>query len=204
MIRVLIADDHEMVRKGIRSWLEDDTDITVIGEASNGTEAISLTAELLPDVLLVDLHFPDISGIEVIKQTRLTNTTTAILVMTGYERQRAKAVIDAGANGFLNKDEKKERLIDAVKWVALRESGTWVSPSAVNDLLKSDTAVAEAHLTDQEVNIIRLIEKQNKQIADVLFLSEGTVKNHISSIYSKLGLKSRFEVADWARKNGLL
>jgi DNA-binding NarL/FixJ family response regulator len=204
MIRVLIADDHEMVRKGIRSWLEDDTDITVIGEAMNGKDAISLTAELLPDVLLVDLHFPDISGIEVIKQTRLTNTMTAILVMTGYERQRAKAVIDAGANGFLHKDEKKERLIDAVKWAALRESGTWISPSAVNDILKSDTAIAEAHLTEQEVNIIRLIEKQNKQIADDLFLSEGTVKNHISSIYSKLGLKSRFEVSDWARKNGLL
>src|SRR5260221_6265913 len=111
-IRVLIADDHDMVRKGIRTWLETETDIEIIGEADKGEAALAKVRSLKPDVLLLDLHFPDMNGLDVIRKLRDEKNDTPILVMTGYEKQRAKSVLEAGANGFLNKLETRERSIN--------------------------------------------------------------------------------------------
>ena len=203
-IRVLIADDHEMVRKGIRSWLEAETDIEVIDDLERGKDIIPKMEILKPDVLLLDLHFPDVHGLDIIRSLRAKGNTIPILVMTGYEKQRAKAVLEAGANGFISKEESKERILEAVRWAGRKEEGMWVSPAAAQEAIQSDKAIALADLTKTELKVLSLIERSNSQIAEKLFLSEGTVKNHISNIYSKLGVTSRREASTWARKQGIL
>jgi DNA-binding NarL/FixJ family response regulator len=203
-IRILIADDHEMVRKGIRSWLESEKDIEVVADVDRGQDIIPKIDILKPDVLMLDLHFPDAHGLDVIRALRASGNTTSILVMTGYEKQRAKAVLEAGANGFISKEESKERIIEAVRWAARKEQGMWISPAAAQEAIQSDKAIAQADLTKTELKILSLIERSNSQIAEKLFLSEGTVKNHISNIYSKLGVSDRREAAVWARKAGLI
>ena len=124
--------------------------------------------------------------------------------MTGYQKQRARAVLEAGANGFLIKEEKRERIVEAVRWAALREGGNWISPSTAAELLQTDSAIEKANLTKTELKVLGLIEKTNAEIAEKLFLSEGTIKNHVSNIYSKLGISPRIEAASWARKQGIL
>jgi len=203
-IKVLIADDHEMVRKGIRSWLEFESDIEVIGEAEKGADALAKVSSLKPDVLLLDLHFQDMHGLDMIRSLRGEKNETPILVMTGYEKQRAKAVLEAGANGFLNKLETRERLLDAIRWASKREAGSWISPSVATELMQTNNAVQSAGLTKTELKVLSLIEHNNPKIAEKLFLSEGTIANHISNIYSKLGVSTRLEAAAWARKNGIL
>jgi DNA-binding NarL/FixJ family response regulator len=203
-IRVVIADDHEMVRKGIRSWLESESDITVVAEAIRGAEIPGMIAQFEPDVVMLDLHFPDRHGLDIIRELRATGKDIPSLVMTGYEKQRAKVVLEAGANGFISKEESKERIIEAVRWAARREPGMWLSPTAAQEVVQSDKAIAQADLTKTELSVISLIELSNSQIAEKLFLSEGTVKNHISNIYSKLGVTSRREASTWARKQGIL
>ena len=203
-IRVIIADDHEMVRKGIRSWLDAEADIEVIDDLERGKDIIPKMEILLPDVLLIDLHFPDIHGLDVIRSLRAKGNPTPILVMTGYEKQRAKAVLEAGANGFISKEESKERVIEAVRWAARKEDGMWISPVAAQEAIQADKAIALTELTKTELKVLSLIERSNTQIAEKLFLSEGTVKNHISNIYSKLGVTNRREASTWARKQGIL
>ncbi len=204
LIRVLIADDHEMVRKGIRSWLESETDIQVVDDIASGKDIISKMDIHKPDVLMLDLHFPDVHGLDVIRSLRAKGNATPILVMTGYEKQRAKAVLEAGANGFISKEEAKERVIEAVRWAAKREQGMWISPSAAQEVVDSAKAIALAELTKMEIKVLSLIERSNPQIAEKLFLSEGTVKNHISNIYSKLGVTSRREATAWAQRQGII
>ena len=203
-IKVLIADDHEMVRKGIRSWLEAEADIEVVDDVGKGKDIITKMNQSKPDVLMLDLHFPDTHGLDVIRALRSAGNPTPILVMTGYESQKAKMVFEAGANGFINKEESRERVIEAVRWAAKREQGIWISPAVAQDLVQTDKAIVQADLTKTELKILSLIELSNAQIAEKLFLSEGTVKNHISNIYSKLGVTSRGEAVSWARKQGVL
>jgi DNA-binding NarL/FixJ family response regulator len=203
-IRVLIADDHEMVRKGIRTWLESEPDIQVVDEIAQGKEIIRKMDELKPDVLMLDLHFPDTHGLDVIRALRSAGNNTPVLVMTGYERQRAKVVLEAGANGFISKEEEKGRVIEAVRWAAKREPGIWISPSAAQEVMQSNSALSRADLTKTELKVLALIDRSNSSIAEKLFLSEGTVKNHISNIYSKLGISTRSEATAWARKQGII
>jgi DNA-binding NarL/FixJ family response regulator len=202
--RVLIADDHEMVRKGIRSWLESESDILVVDDIASGKNIIAKMDFHKPDVLMLDLHFPDAHGLDVIRTLRSKNDTTPILVMTGYEKQRAKAVLEAGANGFISKEESKDRVIEAVRWAAKKEEGIWISPVAAQEVLQSGNAITQAELTKTELKVLSLIEKSNSKIAEKLFLSEGTVKNHVSNIYSKLGVSTRQGAISWARKQGII
>ncbi|MEI8135151.1 MAG: response regulator transcription factor [bacterium] len=204
MIRVLICDDHEMVRKGIRSWLDTEQDIEVIAEAQSGRDAIEYVNSLRPDLLLLDLHLPDMHGIDVIKSLREKQNNIRIIVMTGYEKQRAKSVLEAGANGFLNKEESRTRVLEAVRWAASGEEGTWISPSIAGELVQSGKAIELAELTRSELRILALLEHSNSEIAEILFLSEGTIKNHVSNIYSKLGVSARTPAVEWAKKNGIL
>jgi DNA-binding NarL/FixJ family response regulator len=204
MVRVLIVDDHEMVRKGIKSWLDAEPDIEVVAEANRGADVLANMQSFTPDVLMLDLHLPDKHGLDVIREIRAKGDVTPILVMTGYQKQRARAVLEAGANGFLIKEEKRERIIEAVRWAALREAGNWISPLTASELMQTDSAIQSANLTKTELKVLGLIEKSNAEIAEKLFLSEGTIKNHVSTIYTKLGLSSRLEAAAWARKHGIL
>ena len=193
-----------MVRKGIRTWLESEPDIEVVEDIERGKDIIAKVEYHKPDVLMIDLHFPDIHGLDVIRALRAAKNNTPILVMTGYEKQRAKAVLEAGANGFVSKEESKDRILEAVRWASRREQGMWISPAVAQEAIQSDKAIAIADLTKTELKVLSLIELSNSQIAEKLFLSEGTVKNHISNIYSKLGVTSRREASTWARKQGIL
>ncbi len=202
-IKVLIVDDHEMVRSGLRRWLDAEEDISVVGDVNRGGLVLDQMRRLVPDVVLLDLHLPDIPGLEVIRSVRGAGDTTPIMVMTGYERNRAQAALDAGANGFIRKDERRVLVIDAIRWAASREPGTWVSPSAVDDLRATNAAIADARLTPAELRMLALIEKPIADIAAELGITEGTVRNRISTIYVKIGVTTRIEAAAWARKHGL-
>jgi two-component system response regulator DevR len=203
-VRVLIVDDHDMVRKGIKSWLDAEVGITVVAEVNRGMDAIARILEVKPDVVILDLHLPDKHGLEIIRELRASKNDTPILVMSGYERQRARSVLEAGANGFLNKLEKRERFIDAVHWAAAREPGTWLSPTTASELMQSDSAIRNAELTKTELKVLSLIEHTNTEIAEKLFLSESTVKNHVTSLYSKLNVSNRFAAVAWAKKHGVI
>jgi two-component system, NarL family, response regulator DegU len=204
MITVLIADDHEMVRKGIKGWLESEEDISVIAETAFAKEVHQLVIEHAPSVIMLDLHMKEERGMDVIHELRDAGVTTPILVMTGYEKQRARAVLAAGANGFLNKEEKKEGVIAAVRWAAAGGSGTWLGPTAAEDWMRSNHAIDEAKLTKTEIRVLEVIDLPNSEIASRLYLSEGTVKNHISTIYSKLNVNNRAAAVDWAKRYGVL
>jgi DNA-binding NarL/FixJ family response regulator len=204
MIRVIIVDDHEMVRKGIKSWLESEPDIEVVAEVNRGNDVITNVQSFRPDVIILDLHLPDKHGLDIIRELRAIGEVTPILVMTGYQKQRARAVLEAGANGFLIKEEKRERIVEAVRWASLREPGNWVSPITVAELTQTDSAINKVKLTRTELRILALIGKPNAEIAKKLLISEGTVKNQVSNIYSKLDVNSRSDAAAWARKHGIL
>lgn len=203
-IRVLIADDHEMIRFGVRRWLEAESDIEVVEEVSTGAAAVARAQALAPDVMILDLHLPDVNGVDVIRTLRAAGNSTPILVMTGYERRRARVVLEAGANGFLSKVETRERVLDALRWAARREAGKWISPAIADELLVSDAQIAHADLTKAELKVLAIIEKPAADIAEALFLSEGTIKNHLTNIYQKLNVPGRSEAAAWARTHGLL
>jgi DNA-binding NarL/FixJ family response regulator len=203
-IRVVIVDDHEMVRKGLKAWLDSEPDISVVAEGWTGKAVPGLLQLHTPDVLMLDLHLPDQHGLDVIKQLRTAGIRIPILVMTGYEKQRARAVLLAGANGFLNKEEKRDRIMDAVRWAASGESGTWLSPAATAEWIQANMAIEKAELTKTELRVLELVELPNPVIATRLYLSEGTIKNHMTNIYSKLNQNSRQDVIEWAKQHGLL
>ena len=203
-IRVIIVDDHEMIRFGVRRWLEAEPEIEVVAEVARGASAIEQAVVLKPDVMILDLHLPDMHGLDVIRQLRASSNDLPILVMTGYERRRARAVLEAGANGFLTKMESRERVLDAVRWAARREEGRWISPAIADELLESDKEIAAADLTKTEHRVLALIERHTSEIAAELFLSEGTIKNHLTTIYQKLNVKGKSEATEWAKRNGLL
>lgn len=203
-IRVVIADDHNVVRAGFRGWLEMEPDINVVAEAQNGAEALALVRELLPDVLLQDIQVPVMDGLEVVRQIKEENLPTRVLLITGFDSKSARVALASGASGYLTKEEKREVLVEAVRWAARGEKGVWVSPSVAEDITKLDDAVAKAQLTKAEINLLRLIERPNADIARQLFISESTVKNHITNIYNKLGMHSRRDVARWAREHGMI
>jgi DNA-binding NarL/FixJ family response regulator len=203
-IRIIIADDHNVVRAGFRNWLDAEPDIDVVAEARNGAEAIRMVKELTPDVLLQDIQMPGMDGVEVIRVLKDAHVPTRILVITGFDTKSAKIAIESGACGYLTKEEKREVILEAVRWAARCEKGVWMSPSVAEDITRRENALARAELTKAEVNLLHLIELPNAEIAKKLFISESTVKNHITNIYNKLGLHSRREVLKWAQAQGLL
>jgi DNA-binding NarL/FixJ family response regulator len=204
MIRVIVVDDHEMIRRGIKSWLEAEADIEVVAEVSFGKDVMANVQSFRPDVIMLDLHLPDKHGLDIVRELRASGDLTPILIMTGYQKQRARAVLEAGANGFLIKEEKRERIVEAVRWASLREPGTWVSPITASELLDSASAIEKAGLTRTELSILALIEIPNADIAMKLFISEGAVKNRVSSIYRKIAVISRLDAATWAKEHGIL
>jgi NarL family two-component system response regulator LiaR len=204
MIRILIVDDHEMIRFGLQRWLEVEPDLEVVGAVGGGAAAIEEAAALLPDVMILDLHLPDMHGLDVIRRLRAASSDLPILVMTGYERRRARAVLEAGANGFLTKMESRDRVLDAVRWAARREEGLWISPAIATELMDSDAQVAKAELTKTELKVLSLINRSTTDIAAALFVSEGTIKNHLTVIYQKIGIPGRAEATQWALRYGLL
>jgi NarL family two-component system response regulator LiaR len=208
-IRVLIVDDHPVVRRGIRSLMAEVEELEVVGEAVNGKEAIQLAKNLQPDVILMDLVMPEMSGIEAIQQITADNPQSRILVMTSFAADdKVFPSIKAGALGYLLKDSDPEDLIRMIHQVYRGELS--IHPSVARRVIQELNRPAEgtmtpSPLTPREVEILQLIAQgiENKEIARKLVLREATVRTHVSNILSKLHLANRVQATLYALRKGM-
>ena len=208
-IRVVIADDHEIVREGLRTLFRDELDIKVVAEARNGEEALAAVSQHDPDVILMDLVMPGGGGVEATRRVREAAPRTQVLVLTSFAGdQQVKEALRAGAIGYLLKDVSREELLRAIR--SVREGRPALHTEAQRHLLRGvspdPASSALAELTDRERGVLQLIARgrSNKAIASELFLSEGTVKGYVSVILSKLGVEDRTQAALWAVKHGVV
>ena len=204
--RVLITDDHGVVRQGLRMFLSLDPDIQVVGEAQDGREALAMARELKPDVVLMDLLMPVMDGLESTKAIRTELPEVEVIALTSVlEGASVTGAIRAGAIGYLLKDTDAEGLHQAIRGAA--EGGVHLSPEAAAHLMREVRAPENPEaLSDRETEVLRLLArgKANKQIASSLYVSEKTVKAHVSSILMKLGVQSRTQAALHAVRTGLV
>jgi DNA-binding NarL/FixJ family response regulator len=200
MINVMLVDDQNLVRKGVRSLLELSEEIEVVAEASDGAEAIRMIPEVNPDVVLLDMRMPGLSGLDVLRELSEANALPPTIILTTFDDDEVVlAGIQYGARGYLLKDIALADLVNAVKTVA--EGGSIVKPAVTQRLLKglenlqNDFSSLDQPdpLTDRETEILRLMAGgySNKEIANSLGVAEGTVKNHVSNILSKMGVRDR-------------
>jgi DNA-binding NarL/FixJ family response regulator len=213
-IRVVIADDQMLVRVGFRMILEARDDIEVVGEAGDGAEAVAVVADVDPDVALVDVRMPEVDGIEATQRIVALGVRTRIIILTTYDLDEyVFAALRAGASGFLLKDVPPTELVDGVRVVARGDamlSGRVtrrVLDRFVASLPNPDQAPPDiGELTEREVEVLRLVAAalSNAEIADRLYLSEATVKTHVSSLLRKLGLRDRVQAAVYAYETGLV
>ena len=204
--RILITDDHGVVRQGLRMFLSLEPDLEVVGEASNGSEALSLARELKPDVVLMDLLMPVMDGIEATEAIRTEMPEVEVVALTSVlEDTSVSEAVRAGAIGYLLKDTDAEELKRAIQ--AAAEGRVHLAPEAAARLMREVRAPeSPEELTDRETEVLRLVARghANKQIASSLFVSEKTVKAHVSSILMKLGVQSRTQAALHAVRTGLV
>ena len=212
-VRILLVEDHVVVREGTKKLLESQPDFEVVGEAGDGEEAIELTKQLHPEVVIMDITMPKLSGIEATKQIKALYPGTAVLVLTGYDYDEyVLALIEAGAAGYLLKEATGDELIDAIRLVKAGEPA--VHPRIMRKILDhlrtpvqepAEIATAES-LTEREMEVLRWAVKgmSNKEIADALCLSVRTVQAHLQNIFNKLGVGSRSEAIVYALKKGWL
>jgi DNA-binding NarL/FixJ family response regulator len=202
MIRVLVAEDHAVVRSGLLQLLENADDIEVVGSASGGEEAVSLAASEQPDVVLMDLEMPDIDGIEATRRIRAGQPDVNVVLLTAFsDRERILAAIDAGAVGYLLKDAEPDELVRGLEAAARGESP--LSPKAAQALVaaRGETG-GQAQLTPREDEVLALLAEglPNKLIARRLDISEKTVKAHLTSIFQRIGVSDRTQAALWAQR----
>jgi DNA-binding NarL/FixJ family response regulator len=208
-ISVVIADDHPIVRKGINDELSRESDIDVIGQAVDGDGAMELSALLQPDVLVLDINMPGMKAVEIIHATRKLRKVPNVLIVSAYgDTEIVLAMLKAGAIGYLLKDEEPTTIIDAVRSVAAGKTwfSTSVASSVVLSSIRDDSDLKISEITDREEEILILVAlgRDNDEISSSLSITVGTVKNHISSIYDKLGVRSRAEAVTWAWQRGLV
>ena len=214
-IRVLIVDDHALFRRGLIQVLQFEDGIEVVGEAEDGEDAIAKAEEHAPDVLLMDVRMPRVSGIEATRRLAETMPTMKILMLTvSDEEDDLYEAIKAGATGYLLKEISIEEVADAVR--AVMQGQTLISPSMASKLIQEFNNLAKRadekqqvpapRLTDRELEVLRLVAKgmNNREIARDLFISENTVKNHVRNILEKLQLHSRMEAVVYAVREKLL
>jgi DNA-binding NarL/FixJ family response regulator len=206
-IRILIADDHSVVRQGLRMFLELDSDLEVVGEAANGSEAVQMSRELQPDVVLMDMLMPVMDGIEATTAIRSQLPDTEVIALTSVlDDGTVVGAVKAGAIGYLLKDTQAEELRRAIKAAAAGQ--VQLSPEAAARLV-NEVRVPESQvtgLTDRETDVLKLLAKgkANKEIAAELSIGEKTVKTHVSAILGKLGVQSRTQAALYAAQQGLV
>jgi len=213
MIRVLLADDQELVRSGFRLILELAEGIEVVGEASDGQQAVRLAKELGPDVVLMDVRMPVLDGIEATRRLALAGISSRVLVLTTFDLDEyVYAAVRAGASGFLLKDAPREQLVTAVRTVARGEA--LLAPAITQRLIErflarpapAERAPALAELSARELEVLRLLARglSNAEIAAQLYLGEATVKTHLARIFTKLGLRDRVQAVVFAYESGLV
>jgi len=208
-IRVLIADDHAVVRQGLRAFLEVQGDIEVVGEAADGEEAVGLTQGLAPDVVVMDLVMPRVDGIEAIRQIRAVPSAAKVIVLTSFaDDQKVFAAVRAGAAGYLLKDVQPRDLAEAIRTVMRGEAllNPAVAAKLMQEFAQEARPAASQSLTEREMDVLRLIARgrSNKEIALDLGVAEKTVKTHVSSILGKLQLADRTQAALYAVRERLV
>ena len=207
MIRVLVADDHPIVRQGLVGVLSDEDDLEVVGEAGSGREAVAAAARLRPDVVLLDLEMDDVDGVEAIPQLRSVHPSVEVLVFTAYDTdERVLGAIRAGARGYLLKGASSDEIARAIRSIAA--GGSYLEPRVAGKLLAEVNAPrrASSTLSEREREVLRLVADglPTKQIASNLSISERTVKFHVNSIFHKLGADNRAQAVALAAQRGLL
>ncbi|MEW2165946.1 response regulator transcription factor [Streptomyces sp. NPDC007084] len=207
VITLLLVDDHPVVRDGLRGMFESAPGFTVLGEASDGVQAVALTALLDPDVVLMDLRMPGGNGVEAIAELTRRGARAKVLVLTTYDTDSdTLPAIEAGATGYLLKDAPRDELFTAVR--AAAEGRTVLSPAVASRLVSAVRAPAPAAeaLSAREREVLALVAKgtSNREIARVLFISEATVKTHLTHLYGKLGVKDRAAAVATAYDRGIL
>jgi len=206
-LRLLLVDDHAVVREGLRSVLDEQSDLGIVGECASGDEALRRCEELAPDVVLLDLKMPGIGAVETIRGLRARLPAVRVLVFTSFgEDELLRAILDAGATGLLFKDAQQDELLLAIRSVAAGHA--YLAPAAqrqLMELLRRPTQNLDA-LTAREAEVLALIAQglSNKAIARRMSLTEGTVKGYVSQILGKLRVEDRTQAALYAVRNGLV
>jgi NarL family two-component system response regulator LiaR len=212
-IRIVIADDHAVVREGTRALLEKEKDMEVVGLASDGEEAVRLIEQLKPDIAIIDISMPKLSGIEVTQKVKEILPSMGVLILSAYDNDEyVFALLEAGAAGYLLKEGPGREIAESVRTVYSGESvlhpsiARKVIQRALSSAGKQNTAKLETDLTDREIEVLKLAAKgmTNKDIADTLCISIRTVQGHINSIFHKLNVGSRTEAVFQSIKKGLL
>ncbi len=204
-IRVLIADDHPVVRTGLRGMLETQSDIEVVGEAETGTQAVSLAGRLEPDVVLMDLQMPDLDGASATEQICARFSQIHVLVLTTYDTDAdITRAIGAGAIGYLLKDTPREDLFRAIRAASRGESV--LAPSVASRMMERIRGPGDLTLSAREIEVLAQVAdgKTNKEIAAALFISQATVKTHLIHVFSKLGVDDRTAAVTAALERGIL
>ena len=208
-IRVLLADDQTIVRKGMHALLDAIEGIEVVGEATNGSEAATLAADLKPDVVLMDLLMPECDGVEATQRISRTAPDVSVVILTGIGTEdKLLAAVRAGALGYLRKDADTEALTQAVRQVA--RGGSWLPPDLTRRVLNELAHPASRQsqpdaLTDRELTVLKLLARgrTNAQMAEEMFVSEVTIRTHVSRILDKLGVANRVQAALYALRAGI-
>ncbi len=205
-LRLLLVDDHPVVRDGVAAITETQPDMEVVGEAGDGEEAIDLALELKPDVVLMDLRLPRVTGVEAIRRIRSELPHAHILILTTYDSDESILEgLQAGAEGYLLKGSSRQELLSAIRAVARGESP--LPPAVAGRLIsRLRSGAAGTELSARELEVLKLVAqgKRNREIADDLFLSEKTVKAHVSSILRKLNAEDRTEAVTIGLRRGLI
>ncbi len=210
-IQILLVDDHSLVRQGLKQILELEHDIEIIGQAGDGEEALTKVQQLKPDVILLDINMPKLNGIQTLRRLKDMDKTTKVIMLTFHEDQEyLLETINLGANGYVLKDSESESLIQAVRDVY--KGSTYIHPSLTTGLVREfnrknpeDKESKENKLTRREYEVLTLIAEglNNKEIAGSLFISEKTVKNHVSNIFKKIDVNDRTQAAIYAYKHSI-
>lgn len=211
-IKVLIADDHSLVRAGLKQIIELESDITVVGFAGDGDEVILKTQDLKPDIVLLDINMPVTNGIQALRRLKDIDKTIKVIMLTFHEeREYLLETINLGADGYILKDAESESLITAIRNV--NKGSSYIYPTLATELVKEFNSVEEnnikkcreGNLTKREYEILMLIAEglNNREIGESLFISEKTVKNHVSNIFKKINVSDRTQAAIYAYKNNI-
>ena len=211
MIKVMLVDDHELIREGIKQIIELESDIDVIAQVGDGREAVELARKNKPDIILLDINMPEMNGIEVLKRLRDLGIESRVIMLTIHnDREYILETMKIGAEGYVLKDSDAEGLVKAIRDV--NAGKTYIQPSIASLLIENgiknelnEDLEKINSLTKREYEVLTLIAEglSNKDIADRLFISEKTVKNHVSSIFKKIGVNDRIQAAIFAFKNNI-